>query len=148
MSLQNYGNATRVALLVDQALAKGVKPSEITVLTYYMGQKSVVAQKFEERAQVDGKTWEFKLGSALSSFESFQLKKNEFVFVDIVVIIQGKEQTAPTVEDNEFNEGAEFDERIKNPGRCSAHVKAVGVASLLWPSCKRSLAPSKINRPT
>ena len=46
-SLQNFASANRIALLVDQALAKGVNPSKITVLIYYTGQLTLVAHKIE-----------------------------------------------------------------------------------------------------
>ena len=88
-SLQNYANANRIALLVDQTLAKGVDPSMITVLVYYTGQLNLVAHKVEATTHANGRQWAFSEGSQVSTVDSFQGEENDFVFIDIVVAHQG-----------------------------------------------------------
>lgn len=124
-SLQNYANASRMATLVDQALALGVKASQINVLVYYTGQLNLVSHKIETTAQANGREWSFSAGTRISSVDSFQGEENEFVFVDIVTAhsqIKDKGHQGPAVDSEK--EDDEIFEGFKRSGRVTAHVKS------------------------
>lgn len=130
-SLQNFANADRIAILVDQTLARGVPPSKISVLTYYTGQLSLVGQKIETKAktsaETSGRNWELSQGYTISSVDAFQGEENEFVFIDIVVAYQkgwkgpSRADTVAEAEDSAEDDGSEGYHRSS---RVNAHVKS------------------------
>ena len=125
-SLHNSANAEAIGALVDECLAKGVEPSEISVLVYYTGQLDVVIHKIEEKAQAGGRTWQFDVGR-VSSVDAFQGEENEFVIIDVVVAHQRGQQTANQQDDNvDPNESDEEDspDGGKSSGKVTSHVKS------------------------
>ena len=45
--LQNYTNTDRLVTLVDQTLFYNIKPTQITMLIYYIGQLTLISHKIE-----------------------------------------------------------------------------------------------------
>lgn len=120
-SLQNHANADRLAILVDQTLAKGVPLDKIKVLAYYTGQIPLVCHKIEQKAAEKGRSWEYGPSYQISSVDAFQGEENEFVFVDIVVAHHKANQTADTAVENDPEEGPEGSTRS---GTVTGHVKS------------------------
>lgn len=125
ISLQNYANAGRMAILVDQALAMDVKASQINVLVYYTGQLTLVSHKIETTAEANGRDWSLGSGTRISSVDSFQGEENEFVFIDIVTAhAQIKEKGNQGADVDSEEEDDEVFEGFKRSGRVTAHVKS------------------------
>ena len=82
-SLTNYANADAVALFVDELMGKGVPAEKIVILTYYAGQKSVLAARIEEYAKVKGRAW---AGTSFetSTVDAYQGQESEIVIADFV----------------------------------------------------------------
>ena len=87
-SLQNYANADAIALFVDQLIGKGVSADMIVILTYYSGQKSVIAARIEEYARAKGRAW---AGTSLeiSTIDAYQAQQAEVVIADFVAANSG-----------------------------------------------------------
>ena len=122
-SLQNYANADRLAILVDQILAKGVDVSKITVLGYYTGQSPLVSYKIEKTTTANGRQWKYSSGQTISSVDSFQGEEHEFIFIDLVVAHQQLQRTAPNIDADESEED-DGSEGFKRSGRVTSHVKS------------------------
>ena len=90
-SLQNYANADAIALFVDQLIGKGVSADVIIILTYYSGQKSVIAARIEEYARAKGRAW---AGTSfeISTIDGFQGQEAEVVIADFVATNSGVEE--------------------------------------------------------
>ena len=121
-SLQNYANADAIAALVDEFLAKDVKPAQISVLTYYTGQMTLVIQKIEAKTDATGRQWQLGV-SQVSSVDAFQGEENEFVIVDVVVAHQRQAGGAIT-DDSDGSGDEEGPAGLKRSGTVTSHVKS------------------------
>jgi hypothetical protein len=123
-SLTNFANAEVVAANVDRLLQAGLHIGEITVLTYYTGQKFCVFMKLREVVGDNGRTWE-PTECEISSVDAYQGQESTAVILDIVVAhphgtMQGN---APT-EDDEFSEDEDSPLHTHdNTRHISAHVR-------------------------
>ena len=83
-SLQNYANADAIAFFIDRLIGKGVSADAIVILTYYSGQKSVLAARLAEFARAKGRPW---AGTSfeISIIDAYQGQEKDVVIADFVV---------------------------------------------------------------
>ena len=82
-SLVNYANADYVKEEVRMALERGVPPSDISVLSWYGGQKSLLLRELRLIPGPDGELI-LRPYREISTVDAFQGKENSYVIVDLV----------------------------------------------------------------
>ena len=83
-SLANSAFAEVTAECIDHLLAMGMPAKDITVLTYYSGQKGVTVNKLKEFAKKKGRNWETD-SVEVKTVDSYQGAENHIVIVDLTV---------------------------------------------------------------
>ena len=133
-SLVNYANSEAAALLVDRLLAKSaavggsdsIQPSDITILTYYSGQKFVAASSLQAKATESGRTWAID-DVKLSSVDAYQGRENRIVILDMVVARLRLSGNDPiSAQDHDDDSSDEDDDRraeVSNSAIMSSHVR-------------------------
>lgn len=115
-SLMNYANVDAMATAIDHCLAEGIEPSQITVLTFYKGEKMLALKKLD-----NGKLRE------ICTVDSYQGRENEVVFVDYVTARRTKSFPSPEVGDDNAEvllHAAEMKSRSRSEySLVSAHIK-------------------------
>lgn len=109
-SLQNYANADAIRLAVERCLAAGIDASQISIITFYRGQKNLL----------QGGKIEADMIHEVSTVDAYQGKQNDVIFVDYV--------TARSLYGNYHEQQQDWDPEVTTQGEeqygtVTAHVK-------------------------
>ena len=130
ISLVNYANSDAIALAIDRLLMESaematqdkIQPSDITLLTYYTGQKFLTITTLKAHAGVNQRSWQIDRVEK-STVDAFQGQESRIVLVDVVVAhyhSDGDELVQDA--DADVNDPNTFYAQLNLP-RLSAHVR-------------------------
>ena len=112
-SLANSAHAQVSAEVVDKLIRQGASAKDITILVYYVGQKTMTEIKLKTAAEQapEGRQWVVN-DIAVKTVDGFQGAENHFVILDIVVAHLGRktalvQRPGPNVMDDNQDNGTE-----------------------------------------